>query len=150
MIRRQIRGSDQNNEPHLVWNAFIALLSVESYEDLTETQRIAHLIFWYDSEVQNGGHLQYFLNTAGRRANETLDALSQLNLNCQTAVLREAISLVKEQPMSSIETVEEYVVEALESKFGSFDERYYVCVPSAMEALEEYLDANQNEFIEIV
>ena len=36
--------------------------SLFSYEDLAEVQRKAHLVFWYDLQVNNGGHLQYFEN----------------------------------------------------------------------------------------
>jgi len=32
------------------------------YADLNDIQSVALFAFWYDSEVQNGGHLQYFEN----------------------------------------------------------------------------------------
>jgi len=45
-----------------VWNAFVDVLAMEEYADLDPVQRIPHLCFWYDSELQNGGHFQYFEN----------------------------------------------------------------------------------------
>ena len=50
--------------PGLVWNAFVELVALTKSQDLSEEQRPAHLVFWYDSEVYNGGHLQYFENGA--------------------------------------------------------------------------------------
>jgi hypothetical protein len=44
---------------HADWNAFIQLLALTDYDELAPQQRAAHLVFWYESEVQNGGHLQY-------------------------------------------------------------------------------------------
>ena len=63
---------------------------MEEYEDLAPIQRVAHLAFWHDSEVQNGGHYQYFENPAGKRRHEVIEALIALGLDCQAAVLRQA------------------------------------------------------------
>lgn len=150
MIRRKIGRSEFVDEPHSAWNAFVDLLATEDYENLTEIQRPAHLAFWYDAEVHNGGHLQYFLNSAGKRAAEILEALSVLRLGSQKIILADAVSFVSTNPISEIDTVEDYVAEALEDKFGSFDARYYACVPCTMDILEEYLKVNLNEFIEVV
>ena len=112
MIRRQIGQSDLSNDPYSIWNAFVEILATEEYEELTEVQKTAQLVFLYDAEVQNGGHLQYFLNSAGQRASETVEALSLLKLNCQKAVLSGAISLVEKQLLSSIDIVDQYISEA--------------------------------------
>lgn len=150
MIRRQIKKSEFVDEPRTVWNAFVDLLATEDYGELTEFQKPAHLVFWYGAEVQNGGHLQYFHNSVGRRAVETLDALSVLQMDCQRAILADAISYASENPISDIDTVEDYVAEALEHKFDKFDSRYYECEPSSIDILEEYLKVNLNEFIEVI
>jgi hypothetical protein len=47
----------------------VNLPSSEDYANLSEERRPAHLVFWYESEVQNGGHLQCFENR-GRTAQE--------------------------------------------------------------------------------
>lgn len=62
MITRKLSRAMLSQKPYEVWNAFVDLLAMENYTDLDEVQRAAHLCFWYDSEVQNGGHLQYFAN----------------------------------------------------------------------------------------
>ena len=150
MIRRQIQKTDLIGDQHSAWNAFVDLIATEDYTALTEIQKSAYLVFWYNAEVQNGGHLQYFLNSAGQRALETLDALSALGLHCQEATLTDAIVLIPENPLPEIETVSGYVEEALENKFGELDSRYYACEPSSVDALEAHLKTNLKEFIEVV
>lgn len=57
---RTLMKQELEHSPWLVWNAFVDLLATEKYEDLSPEQRPAHLVFWYESEVQNGGHMQLF------------------------------------------------------------------------------------------
>lgn len=149
MILRRIKQSDLTQEPYLSWNAFIDLIAID-YDDLTSVQRVAHLVFWYDAEVHNGGHLQYFVNSAGARAQEALSALSDLKMDCQTVILRDAVALISAHPISEIDTAEDYVAEALDNRFGELDSRYYSCVKTSSDYLEEYLIAHFDQFIELV
>ena len=147
MIRRQLKSSEVADNPHLVWNAFVDLIAVEDYFALTQIQQLAHLVFWYDSEVQNGGHLQYFANSAGERAEETLKALQSLKMDEQFTILEGAISVLRQHPVPDLETVEDYVAEALEGNFDELDRRYYECAKPANDYLEEYLEKNLPEFV---
>jgi len=54
-------------------------------------------LFWYESEVQNGGHLQYFENCGTERLAETIAALGSLGAPCHQEVLREAGALWHER-----------------------------------------------------
>ena len=60
-----------------IWNAFVNLLSLSDPDELSVVQRQAQLVFWYESEVQNGGYLQYFLN---RGTVEAMDAIAALHI----------------------------------------------------------------------
>ena len=48
-------------KPYLLWNTFIGIIA-EDPSKLSDIQGLAHFAYQYDSEVQNGGHLQYFEN----------------------------------------------------------------------------------------
>ena len=96
---------------------------MEDYEDLTPEQRRAHLVFWYESEVQNGGHLQYFENSGAEHLEETVYALGLLGAEGQQEV---------------------------ESDFTMFDSRFHACSPTLQEYLEAYLARNQSSFVTIV
>jgi HrpA-like RNA helicase len=63
---------------------------MEDYDDLSPEQRPAHLVYWYESEVQNGGHLQYFENRGTEHLAAPVKALGSLGAMCQQQVLREA------------------------------------------------------------
>jgi hypothetical protein len=133
-----------------VWNAYVDLLAMERYQDLTEEQRPAHLVFWYESEVQNGGHLQYFQNRGTAHLEETLDALGLLEATCQAQVLREAKEVLLGCKRQPIETVDEFVAAALEGEFSAFDSRFYACSPSLQKCLEVYLFRHPSAFVTII
>lgn len=150
MIRRQINKTDFHDDPNVAWNAFVDLLAMEDYEILGELQKDAYLVFWYDSEVQNGGHFQYLLNSTGQRAFDTVETLAKFHLDCHQAILTEVLSFTSEKPICNIETVDAYIAEALGGRLNTFDSRYYACPKDLMNFLEELLEGNFDEFIELV
>ena len=83
MIIRKLNRDLVRAKPYEVWNSFVDILATEKYENLDDVQRVAHLCFWYDSEVQNGGHLQYFENRGTGLLDKTLAALGALGAGCQ-------------------------------------------------------------------
>lgn len=124
MILRKLSRATLEQKPYEAWNAFINLLAKEKYEDLDEVQRIAHLCFWYDSEVQNGGHLQYFENRGTVFLDETLASLAVLGAECQRRILGAAGRLISITPNASIDTIDDYVAASREAQFASSDSAY--------------------------
>ncbi len=149
MIIRKLSRATLDRKPYEAWNAYVNLLAKEHYEDLDEVQRVAHLCFWYDSEVQNGGHLQYFENRGTTFIDETLKALVLLGAECQHSVLETAGRLFSSKPRSRIETVEDYVATAHENEFAASDSAYHACTPTIQKLLADYLERNKSHFIEV-
>jgi hypothetical protein len=147
VIRRKINRKESQDKPHLIWNAFVDVLATSEYVELSSVQQIAYLAFWYDSEVQNGGHLQFFENSPNENFNNTLKALEQLNAKCQQKIFDSALTRWQSIPRENIETVEEFISEALEGEFSDFDNAYYGCQPELTQILEEYLNKHTDEFI---
>lgn len=137
-------------KPYEAWNAFVSILARESYSDLDEVQRVAHLCFWYDSEVQNGGHLQYFENRGMSLINETLVALDELEAKCQRDALEAAIRCYCGKTRDPIESVEDYVSAAREGEFADFDSRYYACNPDMQKLLADYFEKNRDHFVDVI
>lgn len=131
-MRRVVSRVAAEREPHLIWNAFVDLVAVEAYEDLTEIQRRAHLVFWYDSEVQNGGHDQYFENCGTQRNGEVIEALERLGLPCLAKVFAMAAS-----------------ANSSGQGLSAADDAYHLCAPSAIEGLEAHLTINQDHYVEL-
>jgi hypothetical protein len=153
----ELSKSEVKKAPYLVWNSFIHLIALSDYQDLTNIQMVASLPFNYDSEVQNGGHLQYFENTSkiwpqkeNLLINATLDALNYLGATEQEKILRLAAKKYFSQDRKHPKTVEEYCTIALEDEFGEFDNSYYECEPNITTLLENYLEAHLIEFVKIL
>ncbi len=149
MILRSLTKQEVEAEPFCVWNAFVNVLAMEDYDQLSPKQRPAHLVFWYEHEVQNGGHFQYFENRGTEHLAGTIEALSLLGAICQQQVLREAGERWLSRSRPCVQTAQEFCDTALEGEFGSFDSRFHACSPTLPECLEAYLERNQALFVSI-
>jgi hypothetical protein len=149
MPRRILQRSQAVNDPTIIWNTFIDLIS--SYpEALDPEQRPAHFVLTYDSEVQNGGHLQYFFNHRNHYLQETLSALTLLGAEDQRIVLEAATLLFDSRPRKRPSTPQEYSAVAMQGEFESFDKRYCDCAPSLGELLGKHLAEHADTFIKLV
>jgi hypothetical protein len=149
MITRSLTKQEVESEPFRVWNAYVDILAMERFSELSAEQRPAHLIFWYESEVQNGGHFQYFENRGTEHLAATIEALGLLGAVCQQQVLREAGDLWLSRSRPRVQTAQEFCDTALESEFAAFDSRFHKCSPSLQESLEAYLSHHQSLFVSV-
>ncbi len=149
MIIRTLTKYEVEAAPSSIWNAYIDLLAIEEYRYLSPEQRPAHLVFQYESEVQNGGHFQFFENRGTEHLAETVEALGLLGATSQQQVLREAGELWLRRSRPRVQTAEEFCAIALEGEFDTLDSRFYHCTPTLIECLETYLDHHQSAFVRI-
>jgi Domain of unknown function (DUF4375) len=149
VLPRALTRKQVEDEPYIVWNEFIHVLAMSDYHELTEIQRVAHLSFWYDSELQNGGHLQYFENHGDHRVEEVIHSLRCLGGIEQAEVLTRAVGQFRTAPRERIATVDEYVQTALEGEFDKWDGDYYGCSPPVTELLEAFLATHRDNFVVI-
>lgn len=146
-IRRTVSRDDLTKNPKAVWNAYVDLLAMSDSSELNEAQRPAFLVFWYESEVQNGGHLQYFLNRGFGDVDETVQALQLLDAVEQAGILQQAADIWRSKASTAPTSVEEYVDEALEFEFEDLDRRFYECELELSTALENHLTEHESVFI---
>jgi hypothetical protein len=140
MKHRRLSRVEVAGTPYLLWNAFVNLIALEPLDELDEIQRPAALVFSYESEVQNGGHLQYFENCGSDLLQKTIDALSKLGARKQRHLLESAGRLWCSRMRAPIRTTEGYVVTALEDEFQRHDSEFHKCTPTLQACLEEYLN----------
>jgi hypothetical protein len=107
------------------------------------------LVFGYDSEVQNGGHLQYFENRGATHLEETIIALGELGAHEQQSVLKEAAAAFLSSPHKRIASPEEYIAAALDDRFGTFDTSFHNCSPPLEAILERHLENHRNDFVRL-
>lgn len=132
---------------YLVWNAYIDLLAKEDLRDLSDVQLAAALVFRYESEVRNGGHLQYFTNLGTDQVPAVLEALAMLGAHSHHGILEEASAAYGSQPRPFIACVEQYCSTALEDEFVEYDNGFHACSPDLNHYLKEYLELNRDHFV---
>lgn len=79
------------------WNAFNNHLAMSNTDELSGIIRKAHLVYWYASEVTNGGHDQYFGNQSHFNHQEVQLALKDLGASEHAKILQEAVQINQEQ-----------------------------------------------------
>jgi len=149
MIKRILSKAIIKKEEYQIWNSFIDLLAMESEEDLTEIQKHAQRAFWYDSEIQNGGHLQYFENRSMNDYSEVINSLKIIGANEYSIILKKASDLFISKKRKSIKNVFDFIKKAKEFEYDEYDSKYYKVTPDMNHYLEIYLNKYQNEFIKI-
>jgi hypothetical protein len=147
-VKARLHLNEIERDPNLIWNTYIDLLS-SGLGELDPEQRPAALIFQYESEVQNGGHLQYFENSKASQLEETIAALNGIGANCYSAILREAGDQFLNRLREPVASREEYVKVAIEAEFAEFDQRFHECSTTLVEYLQRLLGRKQSLFIEI-
>lgn len=136
--------------PYEVWNAFVDICFSSPYEELDPVQRVGHLALWYDSEVNNGGHLQSFENRGLERVPETIEALEHLGASAQARVLSRAFRYQKAASRGPIRSVRQFVAVALSPGYQALDRAFNACEPEIEKHLERYLEGREASFVERV
>ncbi len=149
-IRAKLSRAIYEQEPIESWNSFLDVVCGPDYEDLTPTQRVAHLTFWYWAEWQNGGHVQYFENKGTDHLDETLTALTLIKAEPQREILEKASQMQLSEARGPVGSVFEFVSRADEGDYEELDTEFFQCKPHIGELLEAYLAENFAEFIELV
>ncbi|PKM81982.1 MAG: hypothetical protein CVU89_06485 [Firmicutes bacterium HGW-Firmicutes-14] len=150
MAIKTVTHQEIDNDSYALWNTFVDFMVEEKYDKMNQIQKIAYLCFWYDAEVQNGGHLQYFFNRGLSLMVETLEALRTLGATIQSRIFEKASIQFSNGDRQPIRSLEEYSKVALEGEFDQFDNEYYECLPSTQDLLEKYFEENQKQFVIVV
>lgn len=147
MKRVTVTRGDLEVINYAAWNAFVELLAMTHYDDLAPTQQPAHLVFWYESEVQNGGHLQYFLNHGDARGEETVQSLHALGADEQARIFQRALVRWRSTKRSARVDAEEYAAEALEGEFDDLDQAFHVSPKQLVEVLKLHLAEHEADYL---
>jgi hypothetical protein len=74
-------------------NRISAKIRAKGYERLTRGERLVDAVNWLDMEVNNGGFDQYFTNTSGDHALETVGYLREIGAEHTAGLLQKAMSV---------------------------------------------------------
>ena len=113
-------------EKDTLWNRFIEEICDRDAETLSPIQKKAVLCFWYDSEMQNGGHSGYLENYPETNPDE----------------LEEALSTVANKDIA--DNYHRAITDDIDDYFEETDNAYYDFEPSLCNCLEEFVWVNKN------
>lgn len=124
-----VKKEDVENYEYYLWNRFIECLSNEEFgNDLSQAQQVAKLCFWYDAEMNSGGHSGYF----DCYADEDFDKVEKSLINIGAEEYSKNFKV-------AIETGEndDYII--TDEKFGKL-------TPKLTDIVEKFVMDNINEF----
>ncbi|MBQ7940728.1 MAG: DUF4375 domain-containing protein [Clostridia bacterium] len=110
-----------------IWNKFVDLVTSQNFIDLSEKQRMVSLVFWYDAEVNNGGHSGYFECNPGVKMEDLIRALNEVGASLFIPNVTHAFLHGKN---------DDYVED--DKTFGEF-------VPALTQLLQEYVAIHAND-----
>jgi Domain of unknown function (DUF4375) len=101
--------------------------SQQGLQALGEQERLVFLVWGYIGEVLNGGHMQFFYNSAGRYTQETIDALRSLDLTEPATLLERGSMLLfgSTSPPFDIEERNDEMADAPEDYTGQLDAQFH-------------------------
>jgi hypothetical protein len=139
--KRALSKDELIEDPDLAWDAFVSIVGDASYEELSPNQQVAYLGYWYEAEIYNGGHRQFFRNSAGRYVTETIAALPVLGAETHARLLKEAFERTRVEPELAKRSA------ARARPFDDIDRAYWQCKPELEELLHRYVDEHLGDFI---
>lgn len=132
----------------LWWSVSIYDSSKQYEEDLapfTVPQRYVFAIQWYISEVENGGHDQFFYNSTGIVWKDALEGLKAIGHETAVKILQTAVDRMGGNPDLDREKRWEQM-EELEPEFEDLDMEFYA-IEDLTNRIMEYIQANAGDFV---
>lgn len=86
-------AAEERRQEFYAWFNRVALAEPVDVEDLPEPDRIVYCVGWLEAEVNNGGFGQYFWNTGGIHAEDTLVALWAIGARDTAELMTRAVAL---------------------------------------------------------
>lgn len=124
----------------------------EKIDKLNDSQKTFLLIENLEREINNGGFNQFYFNSSGDFANETVDALIKIGANKTAEIVKKANSefnngtVPKDRRKRHIEL--EKIEEKAEEKWDNLDTQFYKYEDNLTELLIAFVLKNKSDFDE--
>jgi hypothetical protein len=120
------------------------------FEDLTAPQQVLYCCFLFDAEVCNGGIMQFFGNSSGDHAAETLEALKLLGhaeAECALSTAMKLIGPLSREPDRDMRlTAFENRYDELQTAFAPLEKDFYRTNGMFRQRMFLYAAANPQHF----
>jgi hypothetical protein len=146
-IKIVISRADYEGEKWQRWNAFVDWATKTEAKGLPGKLRGLFMMFWYDSEVQNGGHVQFLSNRGFEFATKTIQALREHGLETHAVVLFHSVNEISKKSPDIRRFIKkaEFINAAMSEEAQKADRDYSECRPPLIEYVEKYLEENKED-----
>lgn len=151
-IRNLLISSTDANDMVIAINDYIGNLCEwgENLEKLTEPQKNFFLNQVFEIEVNNGGISQYFFNSSGQHAHETVESLKVIGAMKIAEILQNAIAIFPKASVPKDDDKRESVLEKMEKKgdeiWEKLEEKFYEYPDNLNELNLAYVRKNIDQF----
>jgi hypothetical protein len=148
----KLLASDNINKSIIELDNFICELCAwgDNLDKLTEQQKNFYYNQNLEREVNNGGFNQYFLNSSGNFAHETINSLKTIKADKTAEILQKAIDLFpnKTVPKNRIERQEliEKIEETSNPIWDELDQKFFVYEDNLNSLNIQYIRQNKENF----
>ena len=120
------------------------------FAGLTEAEQTVHCVDWLEREVNNGGFDQFFFNSSGNTALETIPALERLGARHTAGLVRRAVAVFPGGRPSANRDEREKQMEALPGSareaWSKLDDEFYEYHDDLAALERAYVQAHRGEF----
>jgi len=124
----------------------------DKIDRLNESQKVLLIVENLEREINNGGFNQYYFNSSGNYANETIDALNKIGANKTAEIVEKANSEFKNGtvPKDRVERQNELelIEEKAEENWNKCDYEFYEYQDNLTELLIAFVYKNKADFEE--
>jgi len=114
-------------------------------EPFTSPQRYVFAICWYMTEVNNGGHDQFYYNSTGLTWEDAMNGFQEIGAHENYAIIRASADAMGGNPSKDRDERQDEM-ERYEPDFSELDKRYYASEGSLVEKLNAYIKQNVESF----
>ncbi|WP_320814931.1 DMP19 family protein [Flavobacterium sp.] len=122
----------------------------EDFENLNEAEKTFLYVEILEAEINNGGFDQYFFNSSGDYANETLESLKKIGAHKTAKLVEEAFSYFPETPIPKDNNKRRKLLENIDTKtsekWNELEDKFYLYEENIGGLALEYVRRNKAEF----
>jgi len=122
----------------------------DEMEKLSQEERTFFLVFQLEAEVNNGGFSQFFYNSSGDFANETVAALREIGAEKMAKICERALALlggaVPENRSARTKMLDEAVTDEVDEALSRCDDAFCEYPDNLLELNYQYIVRNRNQF----
>ena len=122
----------------------------DDMEKLTEVQKLFYINQNLEREVNNGGFSQYFINSSGNYAHETIKSLQTIGANTTADLLQNAIDQFPDHKVPKNRDERMELVKSNEEKanevWEELNQKFYQYTDNLNDLNINYIKKNRNEF----